>query len=242
MNIKTRIATIIAFLLINGTAFALYMHAGVVRDVPELYVQMNNVHRNMHAEYVDRIYPYDKDFPTSNGKINVLVIGNSFARDWGNILLESEMADKINLSYIYKIDEKYASRISQADYVFIHDWKHNVPYYVWENVKPEAEVWGIGTKNFGESNGIIYKNRHRNDYFQQTIKVNPNYIAANEQMKKEWKDKYIDLLTLSLVGEDGTVVVFSQDGKFISQDTRHLSKGGAEYFAKKIDFGAIFKK
>ena len=146
------------------------------------------------------------------------------------------------MSYIFKFDEKYASRISQADYVFIHDWKHNVPYYVWENVKPEAEVWGIGTKNFGESNGIIYKNRHRDDYFQQTIKVNPNYIAANEQMKKEWKDKYIDLLTLSLVGEDGTVVVFSQDGKFISQDTRHLSKGGAEYFAKKIDFGAIFKK
>jgi len=112
VNMKTRIATIFAFLLINGLAFTLYMNAGVVRDVPELYVQKNNVHRNMHAEYVDRIYPYDKDFPKNNGKINVLVIGNSFARDWGNILLESAMADKINLSYIFQIEEKYIPRIS----------------------------------------------------------------------------------------------------------------------------------
>ena len=242
VGMRTRIVTLLAFIMINGAALALYMHAGVVRDVPELYVQMNNVHRNMHAEYVDRIYPYDKDFPTSdNGKINVLVIGNSFARDWGNILLESEMADKINLSYIYQISEKYSGRIRQADYVFIHDWKHKVPYYVWESVRPDAEVWGIGTKNFGESNGIIYKNRHRPDYFQQTIKINPSFIDMNEQMKREWKDKYVDLLDMSLVGED-RVVVFSQDHKFMSQDTRHLSKGGAEFFANKIDFAKIFDK
>lgn len=242
IGMRTRIVTLLAFVMINGTALALYLHAGVVRDVPELYVQMNNVHRNMHAEYVDRIYPYDKDFPTShNGKINVLVIGNSFARDWGNILLESEMAEKINLSYIYQISEKYSDRIRQADYVFIHDWKHKVPYYVWESVRPDAEVWGIGTKNFGESNGIIYKNHHRPDYFQQTIKINPSFIDMNEQMKREWKDKYIDLLAMSLVGED-RVVVFSQDHKFLSQDTRHLSKGGAEFFANIINFGKIFDK
>ena len=118
VEMRTRIMMLLAFVLINGAAFALYIHAGVVRDVPELYVQMNNVHRNMHAEYVDRIFTYDKDFPTAdNGKINVLVIGNSFARDWGNILLESEMSDKINLSYIYNNDEKYTERIKQADYI-----------------------------------------------------------------------------------------------------------------------------
>ncbi len=240
VEMRTRIVMLLAFVLVNSAAFALYMHAGVVRDVPELYVQMNNVHRNMHAEYVDRIYPYDKDFPTvDNGKINVLVIGNSFARDWGNILLESEMADKINLSYIYQISEKYSDRIRQADYVFIHGWKHEVPYYVWENVKVDAEVWGIGTKNFGESNGIIYKNRHRPDYFQQTIKINPNFIAMNEQLKKEWKDKYIDLLSTALV-KDGEVVAFSDGQKYMSQDTRHLSKGGAEFYAKRIDFSKIF--
>lgn len=242
IRMSTRIVTLLSFILMNGAAFALYMHAGVVRDVPELCVYMNNVHRNMHAEYVDRIYLYDNDFPTSeNGKINVLVIGTSFARDWGNILLESEMAEKINLSYIYQISDKYIERIKHADYVFFFGWKHNVPYYVWENVKPNAEVWGIGTKNFGESNGIIYKNRYRPDYFQQTMEINPNFFEINSLMKKEWKDNYIDLLELAHIGS-GKVVVFSQDNKYISQDTSHLTQGGAEFYANKIDFGKIFNK
>ena len=240
INKRSRVIAIFAFTIINGVAFAIFMHAGVVRDVPELNVQMNNVHRNMHADYVDRIYAYDKDFPLNNGKMNVVVIGHSFARDWGNILLESEMADKINLSYIYKIDSIYIPRISHADYIFIFDWKHNVPKYIWDNIKPNADVWGIGTKNFGESNGIMYKNRYRPDYFKQTIKIKPTYFLINNLMKKEWGDKYIDLLSLSVV-DDGRVVVFSDDHKFMSQDTRHLSEGGAKYFAKKIDFKTIFK-
>lgn len=239
-GIHVWIVLTIAFALINGSAFALYLHAGVVRDVPELYVSMDNVHRNMHAEYVDRIYPYDKDFPVGNGKINVLVIGNSFARDWGNILLESDMVDRINLSYLYQISDNYLNRIKQADYIFFFGWKHEVPYYVWENIKLTSEVWGIGTKNFGESNGVIYKNRRRSDYFQQTIKINPNFFVINKQLKKEWNSKYIDLLSLALT-DDENVVVFSQNNKYMSQDTRHLSKGGAEYYAKKINFKDIFK-
>lgn len=241
VGVRTRITLLIAFVLINGSAFSLYLHAGVVRDVPELDIDKDNVHRNMHAEYVDRMISYDVEFPSAkNGRINVLVIGNSFAKDWGNILLESEMSDKINLSFSYVISEKYIDRIKQADYVFIFDMKHNVPYYFWENVKPGAEVWGIGTKNFGESNGIIYKNRNQPDYFKQTIKINPNFITINDQMKNEWKEKYIDLLGMSLA-KNGEVIAFSPKHKFMSQDTRHLTRGGAEYYAKRIDFKQLFR-
>lgn len=239
----TRIATLLAFIVINGAAFALYLHAGVVRDVPELDIRMDNAHRNMHPEYVDRIYQYDTDFPAAEeGKrLNVLVAGNSFARDWGNILLESEMADKINLSYIADFDENYAKRIRQADYVFVFGWKHHVPGYVWENIRPDAGVWGIGTKTYGLSNGVIYKNRHRPDYFRQTIKINPIFIEINRQLKKDWNGKYIDLLEMSLA-RDGRVIVFTEEQKFMSQDTRHLTKSGATFFARKIDFGKIFQK
>ena len=207
---KSRTGMILAFILINGMALALYMHAGVIRDIPELEIQKNHVHRNMNAEYVDRIYSYDKEFPSDNNKINVLLIGNSFARDFGNILLESKMANKINLAYFITYDEKYIDRINSADYIFVFDWKHNVPHYVWENLKPTTEVWGIGTKNFGESIGAIYKNRDKADYFGQKAKVNPNFFIINDMMKKEWKAKYIDLLRMSYVG-NGEVVVFSQN-------------------------------
>ena len=240
---RTRTATLLAFVVITGAAFALYLHAGVVRDVPELDIQMNHVHRNMHSDYVDRIYQYDTDFPAGKEgtRTNVLVAGNSFARDWGNILLESEMAERINLSYISDFDEKYAKRIRQADYIFVFGWKHNVPSYVWENIRPDAEAWGIGTKTFGLSNGVIYKNRLRHDYFQQTIKINPIFIETNKQLKKDWNGKYIDLLEMSLARE-GRVIVFTEEHKLISQDTRHLTKSGAAFFARKIDFGKIFQE
>ncbi len=245
VSLPTRIITLTAFVLINAAALGIYLHAGVVRDIPELYVSMDDVHRNMHGEYVDRIYSYDQDFPASNGRLNVLVVGNSFARDWANILLESAMADRINLSYFFQdkvllFDKLHLERVRQADYIFIHNWKHTVPDDVWASLKPGAEVWGIGTKSFGESNGIFYKNRHRPDYFQQTVKVKPYFIRLNNEMKAEWHDKYIDLLTPALVSNDGEVAVFSPDKKFISQDTRHLTKGGAEFYARKIDFKKIF--
>ena len=245
VSLPTRIITLTAFVLINAAALGIYLHAGVVRDIPELYVSMDDVHRNMHGEYVDRIYSYDQDFPASNGRLNVLVVGNSFARDWANILLESAMADRINLSYFFQdkvllFDKLHLERVRQADYIFIHNWKHTVPDDVWASLKPGAEVWGIGTKSFGESNGIFYKNRHRLDYFQQTVKVKPYFIRLNNEMKAEWHDKYIDLLTPALVSNDGEVAVFSPDKKFISQDTRHLTKGGAEFYARKIDFKKIF--
>lgn len=235
----TRVIFLFAFLFINGLAFAIYMHAGVVRDVPELNVYANDIHRRMHADYVDRNLSYAKGFPAKNGKKNVLVIGNSFASDMGNILLESKMNDRINMRRLFYINEKKVDMIKQADYLFVFGWKHDIPYYFWDNLKPGAEVWGIGTKNFGESNGIIYKNRFSRDYFHQTVKINPNFVAINEQLKDEWKNNYIDLLGLSLVREN-EVIVFSQDHKLISQDTLHLTKGGAEFFANKIDFDKIF--
>lgn len=245
VGLSTRIVTSVAFCLINAAALGIYLHAGVVRDIPELDVSMDSVHRNMHGEYVDRIYAYDRDFPADNGRLNVLVVGNSFARDWANILLESAMADRINLSYFFQdkvllFDKLHLERVRQADYIFIHNWKHAVPDNVWASLKPGAEVWGIGTKSFGESNGIFYKNRHRPDYFQQTVKIKPYFIRLNNEMKAEWHDKYIDLLTPALVGNDGEVAIFSPDKKFISQDTRHLTKGGAQFYAHNLDFNPIF--
>ena len=70
-----------------------------------------------------------------NEKPNVLVIGNSFARDMANILLESSIHDSINLSYIYKLNNKYSERISKEDKIFIRGTKKNVPDYLWDNLK-----------------------------------------------------------------------------------------------------------
>lgn len=54
-----------------------------------------------------------------------------------------------------------------------------------------------------------------------------------------WGDYYIDFLGLSVI--DGERVrVFSDEGKYISQDCYHLSQTGAKWYANRIDFKKVF--
>lgn len=237
---KTWGLCVLMSLLIMLSGGFVYLNAGVVRDVPELDIYKQDAHRGMHAEYVDRAYDYDKDFLEGSGKIKTLVMGNSYGRDMCNVLLESDYADRIELSYVYEWDDNNKGRIPDADVIFVFADKNMVPSFVWENKKLETEVYGIGTKNYGQCNGIIYLHRYSNDYTKQTVPLHPWYKETNEKWKKEWGDHYINFLDMSLVGRD-RVRVFSEDGKFISQDCYHLSPTGAQWYASKIDFSKIFK-
>lgn len=233
------IHVVVSFVIINGIAFAFYARAGVVRDVPELNIHMNEAKKGMHSEYVDRIFAYNHDFVNTKGKKNILVIGNSFARDWANILLESSIHNKVNILYKYQIDKSDIGNIKKADYIFIYGWKHNIPDYLWSNLGKNVKVYGIGIKGFGECNGRIYRKRYTKDYFRQTAEIQPEILKLNSLLKKEWGNKYINLLEMSMM-RNNRVRVFTPENKFISPDTRHLSQSGAQFFANQIDFNELF--
>lgn len=229
------------FVLTVVPAGWVYINAGVIRDVPELSITKGQVHRGMFAEYCDRVYQYNQDFD-NNGKLKVLVEGVSFGRDFANILLESEWADKIDLSYLYKHDEKYQQRYADCDILFTFSSKDDVPSYVWDNMKDTSRVIGLGTKNFGTCNGQVYQKRNDEDYFDQTVSIYPNFYTLNELWKQGWgEENYVDFLKLS-TAQDGKIRVFTDDHKFISQDCRHLTQDGSKWFAKKLESDAWFKQ
>lgn len=113
--------SVAVYLLTSVISGVIYLHAGVVRDVPELGIERTNVHRGMHAEYCDIPYFWNQDFSNS-GKVKVVVIGDSFGRDWANILNESLISDRIEISYIYSQSkgayEDNKDRLLEADVVF----------------------------------------------------------------------------------------------------------------------------
>lgn len=227
----SRISLIVAFLIVNTFAIWIYCQGGAVRDVPELDIRKGSYDPEMFERYTDRIYQYDQEFAPGTTKQRVLVIGNSFARDFANILLESSFSDSIQLSYHVGIDDCPLSRIRQCDRIYFFGWKHQVPAVVWQNLKAGAEVWGIGTKNHGTSNGIFYKNRHHSDYFSQTTPINPDYFTVNRLLKEEWQDKHVDLLSLTLQ-PDSTVSIFTPDHHYITYDGKHLTQHGARYYSR----------
>ena len=242
---KKRISTrtllpTLAIVMITTTTLSLwiYFQAGVIRNVPELGISKATATRHMHALYNERIRDYDVDFH-STGKIRTLVVGNSFARDWINVLLESAYANELEISYIENgMDYKtLRQRASTADVIFfsattLHD--------VNKAEIDERKVWVIGTKNFGTNNGVFYNHRGP-DYYQQRTEMESGYADANQRMKREWGSRYIDYIA-KVVDKDNRVPVFSPSGQFISQDCRHFTKSGAEYFAELLnsDLAAIF--
>lgn len=222
----------------TAASFYVYRHAGVLRDYPMLDIYADQTERNIHGKYNDRIYEYDRPF-ADNGRTKVLLIGNSFARDWGNVLFESSAGERIDLSFVFEpksFTQEEAQRLQQADLIFWADNKFLTPENAQRIGVPQelfSRLWFIGTKRFGQNSGLFYNHRG-DDVCTQRAKLPRDVIDMNDSMRKAWSDRYIDLLSV-LATDDQTVGVFTDDCKLISQDTRHLTKAGAVHLAKQFD-------
>ena len=252
-NTQTLLITGISFLLLTGTSFYFYATSGIIKDIPELDITKNktplnynvfNTKKNPHISYNARIYDYDKEF-TSKTKIKVLVIGNSFARDWANVLLESNYASKIELSYIENSDNliEHQSKFDSADYIFFSAIKMQNYKLLRKQLSIDSnKVWNVGLKNFGVTNGIFYNAKKDTAYYKQRTIMAKSYFEDHLALKKEWNERYIDLIAL-VIDNKKTVPVFTPNHKYISHDCKHFTKNGALYFVEllKINEGTIFK-
>lgn len=227
-------------ILLSVGSFNIYLHAGVTRDVPELGIVKNNVHRGMHSEYCDRVYSWDRPF-NKDSMIKVLVIGNSFGRDWANVLYEYN--SDLDISFIYYSESALMDnmdRVDEADYVFyaLGLAYGEVPEVIDENID-NNKLYIVSNKNYGVSNGIIYSHKNTTGYYEQTVDYSlalQNDITHN---KKIWNSHFIDMMEPVLT-RDNRIRVFTDDKKFISQDCRHLTQAGAQYYSRLLNLDAIF--
>lgn len=227
------IMSITALMLVSVLSAGIYKNAGVVRDVPELDISKDNIQRNMHAAYSDRPYQWNHEFE-NNGKLHLLVLGNSYGRDWSNVLYEWN--PELDISYLYYVGEGLSSnakKVEMADVVFFTISGDGVPKEVTEMI-PEEKLFIVGNKQYGESNGIIYANRNRDDYYSQTVQLPIELSEQNNYEANLYGEHYIDMLA-PLMTEDGRIRVFTSDNKFVSQDCRHLTRAGARYYASLLN-------
>lgn len=215
------------FLLSMGLAGDLYRRSGVVRDVPELGITLSDSSAVRHSDYNSRIYQFDRSFAQAD-RIRVLVVGTSFARDWANVLLESDQADRIEISYIFdpSTHPEFLDRAAAADVVF---FSTRTKGEVLELGARNPHVYGVGPKNFGASSGIFYNYRGP-DYYGQRTKMLPGTLEHEAQLKQDWGDRYVSLIG-KIIDNAGTVPVFTPDRMFISVDCRHFTQAGARMFA-----------
>lgn len=226
------------WILIMAVSLFIYRNAGVVRDIPELGITTQDPLANRNTEYIDRIYGYQNPFTTDRTK--VLVVGNSFARDFACCLLEWDVDNTLELSYMFNFTQT-DTRFEECDFLFCFCTREDIPQHVWQALKPECEVYGIGTKSYGKTFGRIYARRFSNDYYDSAIPVHPKLEQANDLYKKSWGEQhFIDFVKASM-REDGLIRLFTPDNKIISFDCEHLTPYGCRYLATKFDFDKIFK-
>lgn len=252
--IKTKpLLTIVgfSFLIITSASLYVYMVGGNIKNVPELGINKSNrptqlnffsSQSNINIQYNEDIRALDKPFSDNKqgiaikcDKYKVLVIGNSFGRDVANVLLESSFKDSIEVRYsdlVSKSDDELKNRFNNADFIFFGSNYPSKELIAKYNIDMN-KVWIIGTKDFGNSNGIHY-NRKIEDYSKYRTFMKTGVLESNQNLKKEWGEKYIDLIGL-IADPRGKVLVFTPDGKFISQDTVHFTKFGAMFFARLLD-------
>ena len=233
----------LVFVLTTCSSLYIYAKAGVIRDVPELGVIKGRAHSGMWAEYCDRGYKYDKDFSTSS-KPKWYVIGNSFGRDFVNIIKESKIAGTVEVSYSNMHSyQKQKDRFAKADVVFISTLGVNDS--IINDIKiycvPTNKIYIIGEKNFGINNGQVYRHRNEEYYHSVTAKMQDGYAERNDDMRTKYPQDYIDLIKM-VEQSDGRVRVFTDKGKFISQDCRHLTKFGAQYYANMMNWKRFIEK
>lgn len=251
-KVSTKLVLSLSFtiaLITSASSLYLYMKAGVIKDVPELGLYSNTSQSSMfgstkshiHQAYNSRIYDLDKQFSDSN-KVKVLVVGNSYARDWSNILLESKYGKNIEIWYTYSLNgcKNVNERFAKADIIFFSEMRIDT----FQSLKHQynidtSKVWVVGTKNFGTNNGIFYNKKGDNNYCAQRVDIRPQALKLNNELKAQWGDRFIDLIGM-VIDHDNKVPVFTDNCMFISQDCRHLTHAGAVYFASLLNNNRSF--
>ncbi len=216
------------FLVSTTAATGVYVRAGVLKDVPELGLRASDAKRGVHAAYNHRIRKFDRNFEARD-KTRVLVLGDSFARDWANVLLASPYASQIEISYMHDYERDastLARRARAAEIIFVSAPPENILSILGVD---RRRVYVIGNKSFGESNGYFY-NRKGDGYLAQRARVEKELLESNRAARELWGPRYMDYFE-RILDKDSRVPVFTPEGQFISQDCRHLTIFGAEYFA-----------
>jgi hypothetical protein len=120
--------------------------------------------------------------------------------------------------------------VKEADVIFYSRPRSEI---VKELDLPLEKVWAVGGKSFGENNGVFYNYRGPNFYEQRTP-VLAGTLEIDSKLRQEWGPRFVSILD-KVIDSEGKVPVFTPEHKFISQDCRHFTKSGAQYFAKLMD-------
>lgn len=176
----------------------------------------------------------------NNQKVRrIIVVGDSFARDFVNILIGGKIFDERQIFYSDdKIDYcsdspiKFESELSRGSVVFLVSRSYDGLCF--ENIKrfierKHARLYIVGPKDFGSNiNPYI-----RVDLSDRVNVYSKSTDAVKDQISKIKQsvsaDSFLDFMTV-FGNAQRMLRVFDDSGEFITHDGLHLTRNGAVFF------------
>ena len=191
-------------------------------------------------EYNERIQRLSvTDFPGDDRK-HILLIGNSRARDFGNVLIEAGARAGYAVVYREFLDPCAPGFAGQAlarktDILILEaaTWREGCLANLAPLRKNGLRLLVLGPRQFGYSIepwlGLARTERTR-----LRVAPLPGYFDWNRALSAELpQDVYVDYM--ALLSEDGRgLPLFDERGRLVSGDRMHLTMYGAQLFARKL--------
>ncbi|MDG2050464.1 MAG: acyltransferase [Myxococcota bacterium] len=227
-----------AFFILAG--FILYVSHGIPTRVFPTHLAST---ADMYISYNQGAYEFKKDRFDSREDLNLLIVGNSYSRDFVNMTIETFGADKIDLIYRDDVSSCFAEKLNKlarsllttADVVVLAS--DDVPLRCVNDNLAFAQANGFdlfyaGTKHFGYNLNWIT----RMDAEGRKSQYNPLPV---EILQREAEmaavvppDHMISLLEPVL--KQGQMPITDGQGRLLSVDRMHLTKHGAQLFGQLV--------
>lgn len=199
--------------------------------------------------YNERAFNYKKDKFSNISGTKILIVGNSFARDFTNLTLENFDVSRSEIIYRNDLGEciddylsaPAASLFSDANVIVFASGGYDNNCYLKDISfarRQQKDIFYIGTKDFGYNlNWLIRLNKeHQKNQFNPID--NSVILADNDMAKAINSDHFISLLAPVLVGN--SIPITDDMGRMLSTDRAHLTKYGVLFFGKNAVAGSRY--
>lgn len=243
--------TVVVGGLLGAGGLAIDRHAGFPGRVPSIGGATDGGGRQARSTYVDRAYSLRTERFVDDGRTKVLILGNSFARDFVNMAMEN--------AYMTRCELSYEPVLESSTFSCVRDWERFTPGLrerlrtcdvlmlvmpafdtacladdlAWLEAQGIPRVIVVGTKNFGRNPNALLgmteaeARRFRADVVADAMRDNEAARAAVAP------GLFVDLIALLADGE-GRVPLLTPTGELISEDGGHLTRAGARFVGQKL--------
>jgi len=201
--------------------------------------------------YNERIFSYKKDVFGKTSPTKILIIGNSFARDFTNITIENFDVSRVDIIYRddlsecieHSLSEDTGNLFSEADVIVFASGGYDKNCYIKDisfASRNNKKIYYIGTKEFGYNlNWLVgLTNNERRSQFNF---ISDETINADKEMSKVIPREHFISLIASVLSS-GKVPITDEFGRMLSTDRAHLTKYGALYFGKNAVLGTSYSE